>query len=375
MRPAAAGAAAAAGNVRRGMHESYKRGAPRPRVGDLRRDYISDRVAIMAGPRAAGSAPPPGAAPESSPMAPGNESKTNPSHLSLVVRDGVLQRRQDADGMFVTDWAVRAFESSSPVVSRGAEGTYTDQPAYSEPAYGHHLTVAAVPSPGDTMSSAGIEQWSNILIAVQDCVRWMYAQKGVTYVAVYADHKAEAGSYDPYPHAEIVSFPAMPPVVDAEVRAHRRIASERGVCPVCDMMDPDRVGARDVLRTSLFSAFCPWAPSHPYEFWICPKKHVTSFARMTQKEINDLALMVRATLGGMARSLKDPPYTVAFHLSAEKKASLQLHWHIEVYPVTEPRTGLERGFGVHVHRTTPEDAASVLGAASRREMARLVGIT
>lgn len=329
----------------------------------------------MAGPCAAGSVLPPGADPKASPMAPGNEQKTSPSQLSLVVRDGVLQRRQDADGMLVTGWAVRAFESASPVVSPDAESTYSDPPNYSEPAYGHHLTVATVPSPGESMSSVGIDQWSNILIAVQDCVRWMYTQKGVSYVAVYADHKAEAGSSDPYPHAEIVSFSTLPPTIGDEVRAHRRIASERGVCPVCDMLLPDRAGARDVLKTSLFAAFCPWAPSHPYEFWICPKKHMTSFAKMTQKEINDLALMIRAALGGMARSLKDPAYTMAFHLSPEKKASLQLHWHIEVYPVTAPQSGLERGFGVHVHRTTPEDAASVLGAACRREMARLVGIT
>ena len=344
-------------------------------MGDLRRDYISDRLAVMAGPCAAGSVLPPDADPATSPMAPGNEPRTRPSQLSLVVRDGVLQRRQDADGIFVTDWAVRAFESSSPVVSADAEDTYGDPPNYSEPAYGHHLTVAAVPTPGETMSTVGIEQWTNILISVQDCVRWMYDQKGVSYVAVYADHKAEAGSTDPYPHAEIVSFPTLPPVIAAEVRAHRRIASERGVCPVCDMMDPDKAGARDVLKTSLFSAFCPWAPSHPYEFWICPKKHMTSFAKMTQKEINDLALMIRASLGGMARSLKDPAYTMAFHLSPEKRVSRQLHWHIEVYPVTGPQTGLERGYGVHVHRTTPEDAASALGASCRREMARLVGIT
>lgn len=345
------------------------------RVGDLRRDYISDRLTIMARPCAAGSVLPPDADPGSSPMAPGNESRTNPSQLSLVVRDGVLQRRQDADGVLVSDWAVRAFESASPVVSAGADSTYSDAPNYSEPAFGRHLTVAAVPSPGDSLSSVGIEQWSNILIAVQDCLRWMYTQKGVSYVAVYADHKAEAGSTDPYPHAELVSFSTLPPVIDAEARAHRRIASERGVCPVCDMMDPDRAGARDILKTALFSSFCPWAPSHPYEFWICPKKHITSFAKMTQKEINDLALMIRAALGGMARSLKDPAYTMAFHLSPEKRASRQLHWHIEVYPVTGPLTGLERGYGVHVHRTTPEDAASVLGAACRREMARLVGIT
>ena len=345
------------------------------RMGDLRRDSLSRRIAIMAGPRPAGSVPPPGAGPESSPLAPGGESRTGPSHLSLVVRDGMLQRRQDIDGEFVKDWAVRAFESLCPVVRTGADDTYSDPPLHSEPAYGHHLTVATVPNPSELASAASVEQWTNILIVVQDCIRWLYSQKGVSYVALYIDHGAEAGSPDPYPHAEIVSLPTMPPVIDEEIRACQRIAGEKGTCPMCDMLEPDAVGMRDVLKTSLFAAFCPWAPSHPYEFWICPKKHMTSFAKMTQKEIGDLALMMRATLGGMSRALKGPAYSIAFHLSSERTVGRQIHWHVEVYPVTERRDGLARGYGVHTHRISPEAAADALGAACRREMAELVGIT
>lgn len=356
------------------LHESYKRPAARGRMGDMRRGYVSDRLVIIARPPPSGSAPPPGAGPKSSPLAPGNESKTRPSHLSLVVRDGMLQRRRDIDGEFVQDWAVRAFESLSPTVDTGADDTYSDAPNYSEPAHGHHLTIAAVPRPSDSIAAVDIDQWSNILIAMQDCITWLYSQKGVSYVALYVDHKPEAGSADPYPHAEIMSLPTLPPAIDAEIRAHRRIAKERGTCPVCDMLEPDAVGARGILKTSLFEALCPWAPTHAYEFWICPTKHVTSFANMTQKEVNDLALMLRATLGGLTKALKDPAYSIIFHLSPEKKVSRQIHWHIEVCPVTTPQDGMARGYGVHVHRVSPEAAALALGAACRREMALLVGI-
>ena len=344
-------------------------------MGDMRRDYVSNKICIIARPPSAGSAPPPGAGPASSPLAPGNESRTGPSQLSLVVRDGMLQRLRDDDDEFVQDWAVRAFASMSPVVTADADNTYSDRPNYSEPAYGHHLTIAAVPRPSDSIAGVDIDQWSNILIAVQDCILWLYSQKGVSYVALYMDHKPEAGSADPYPHAEIMSLPTLPPVIDAEIRAYQRIANESGTCAVCDMLEPDAVGSRGILKTSLFEAFCPWAPSHEYEFWICPTKHMTSFASMTQKEVNDLALMIRSTLGGLSKALKDPAYSIVFHLSPERKVSRQVHWHIEVCPVTRPQDGMARGYGVHVNRVPPEAAASVLGAACRREMALLVGIT
>ena len=91
-------------------------------------------------------------------------------------------------------------------------------------------------------------------------------------------------------------------------------------------------------------------------------------------EINDLALIIRATLGGLANCTNDVSYNIAFHLSPEKKNSKQIHWHVEVYPQTIPWSGLERGFGIFLNELSPEKAADELGAACRKELSSLVGI-
>ncbi len=101
----------------------------------------------------------------------------------------------------------------------------------------------------------------------------------------------------------------------------------------------------------------------------------TAFSKITQKEIGDLALMLRATLGGMSKALDDAAFNLVFHLSPEKKNSRQIHWHIEVYPQMNTWSGLERGFGVYVNDVTPEKSAELLGSACRKELAGLVGIT
>ncbi|NIP62378.1 MAG: galactose-1-phosphate uridylyltransferase, partial [Nitrosopumilaceae archaeon] len=66
-----------------------------------------------------------------SPFAPGNESMTNPSVLSLVAKDGMLQRLQDSEDEYVQDWSIRVFESKHPIVSTDTENTYSDRPYYS----------------------------------------------------------------------------------------------------------------------------------------------------------------------------------------------------------------------------------------------------
>ena len=337
-------------------------------MGGMRKDYVSERFMIV------GKKDEKITDPKKSPYAPGNESMTNPSVLSLVAKEGMLQRLQDADDDYVTGWLIRVFESKNPAVSIESENTYSDRPHYSEPAYGYHYIVVASPKEKASFSTIDLEQWSNVLVVIQDRLRWLYTQKGVTYVSIYLNHGEAAGSTNPHPHMNIVTFSTIPPVIEAEAEASHQILNEKGVCPMCQVVNEEIGGPRQVLQTDGFIAFCPWAPSYPYEFWISPKKHTTSFSKITQKEINDLSLILRSTLGGLSKTIKNVSYNLVFHLSPEKKNSRQIHWHIEIYPITKPWSGLERGYGIFINDVSPEEAAEKLGAACRKELANLVGI-
>ncbi len=333
----------------------------------MRKDYVSERFMIIGKKNKISNL-------KKSPYAPGNESMTNPSVLSLVEKNGMLQRLQDADDDYVTNWSIRVFESKNPMVSINSENSYSDRPHYSEPAYGYHYVVVASPKEKDTFSTIDTEQWSHVLVVVQDRLRWLYTQKGVTYVSIYINQGEAAGSNTHHPHLNIVSFSTIPPVIEAEAEATHKILNEKGVCAMCQTVNAETGGPRQILQTEGFIAFCPWAPSYSYEFWISPKKHTTSFSKISQKEINDLSLILRATLGGLTNSIKNVSYNLVFHLSPEKKNSRQIHWHIEIYPVTDRWSGLEKGYGIFVNKTSPEQAAEQLGAACRKELAALVGI-
>ena len=337
-------------------------------MGDMRKDYVLERNVIVHPTTKKNIGI------KKCPYCPGNESMTNLSLLSLVAKDGMLQRLQDGDDFIVDDWSVRVFESKEPIVSTSTKNTYSDRPLYSEPAYGYHYVVVASPEHKETLATMSIEQWSNVLVVVQDRLRWLYTQKGVAYVSIFVNHGKESGSNVEHPHINMVSFSTLPPRIDEEAESSHKILNEKGVCPMCQIVNTETAGPRQILQTEGFIAFCPWAPSYPLEFWICPKKHTTNFSKITQKEINDVSLILRATLGGLTKEAKDVSFNLAFHLSPEKKNSRQIHWHIEVYPLTGYWSGLERGYGVFLNTISPEKAAEALGAACRKELANLVGI-
>ena len=338
-------------------------------MGNLRKDHVAERFVIVNPLKTKTPKT------KKNPFKPGNESMTNPSVLSLVLKDGMLQRLQDEDDTdSVKNWAVRVVPAINPAVDIETENSYSDHPLYSEPAYGYHYNIIASPEEKETLATISVEQWGYVLSVVQDRLRWLYTQKGVAYVAIYADSGKNSGTKIEHAHLHMMSFSSIPPKIEEEANSSHRILNEKGVYPMSQLVNSESGGPRQILQTEGFIALSPWAPSHPYEFWICPKKHATSFSKISQKEIVDLALILRATLGGLSNSIKDVSFNIAFHLSPEKKNSKQIHWHVEVYPQTIPWSGLELGFGIFLNELTPEKAAEELGAACRKELSALVGI-
>ncbi len=334
------------------------------RMAGIRSDYVSERQFIRHDPDRP---------PAKSPFLPGNEKMTKPSVLSLVAREGLLQRLQDGEEGCVRDWSIRFFESSNPVVSTGADQAYGDRPRYSEPAYGHHYVLVATRDPGDTLATLSADRWFDVLLVIQDRMRWLYSKRGVSYVAVYADHGAAAGDAYSHPHVNLVGLPSVPAAVRREEASCNRIQAERGACPVCETVEAERGGPREVLEAHGYVALAPWAPSRPRQFVIYPTAHSSSFRKAGQQDMKGLSHMMRSTLGGMTSVLGDVPYHLVFHLPPESKKT-RTHWYIEVCPLTGAPTGLEHGYGICLGDEGPEEYAQRLGTACRREFAAMMGI-
>ena len=347
-------------------------------MGELRKDYFTERLVIVSAERSKRiSELKEEEQPLKSecPFCPGNERMTPPADLVLVEREGTLLKLTDSEFEVHPNWSVRVFPQAASSVSLNPPSTYSDSPLYSEPAYGYHYIVVATPNHEESFSKMSVDQWMNVLATTQDKMRWLYSQKRVSYVAVFVNNGRDAGASIPHPHLQLLTLPRLPPLVEEEATAVQKSMYELGICPMCSVVGAELGGPRQILATDSFVSFSPWAPTHAFEFWIFPKRHQTSFLKVAQKEIRDLALMLRSTLGGLSRALNEPAFSMVFHTSPEKKTTKQLHWHIEVYPQLTRWSGLEKGAGVYINQIPPEQAAEVLGMNARKELASLIGIS
>ncbi len=299
---------------------------------------------------------------------PGNEHLTKPAVLAMVQRGGMMHRLADSEDNYIRDWYVRVVESNKPLCSISENEPCTSKSFYSEPAYGYHYILLASREHCEPWSIS-VEQWTNVLTALQDRVKWLYAQKGVGYVAIYMDYNARS---DWHPHLNLLTFHMVPPVIKREIDAISDYLNDNNLCPLCSIAKTEAKSDRELIETDNFIALCPWAPTHSYEFWILPKRHSTQLTRLTQKEIDDLASMLKVTLAGLYSTLGSVRFGLAFRTSTEKSRR-QIHWHIEVYPQVMESSTLEHGFGIH-SVLAPEKAAERLRHAMRMEFARLIGV-
>lgn len=309
------------------------------------------------------------------PFCPGHEEMTPPADLVLVSKDNTLLKLSDSESERVEGWSVRYFQNSFPAVTPEADSKYSDYPLQSEPAYGYHHVMVVSPKHDATFGTLPVDQWIDILATLQDRIRWLYSKKTVGYVSVFVNSGYEAGASLSHPHLQTLTLTKLPPTIEEEAEAMHDSMTELGVCPMCKVVNLETNSERLILSTESFVAFSPWASSHAYEFWIFPKRHETSFLKVSQKEIQDLATMLRSTLGALESSLGNPAYNIAFHISSEKKTTKQIHWHIEVYPQIVKWAGLEQGGSVYINPVPPESAAMLIGAAARKVLAQLIGIS
>ncbi len=339
---------------------------------EIRRDYFTDRLTIVDTKKVEEALQAFLEEEKVCPYCAGNEHLTPPAELVLLQSSGSLVKTRDGEGERVSGWSIRVIASRRPIVTLSPEQGYSDAPLYSEPAFGYHYEVVATPDHSATLSTISVEQWANLLTVLQDRVKWLYGKKGVAYVSVFADQNNLLSRHARF---EIVTLGRLPPIVEREIDTFQRSYQEEGSCPMCAVITLETGGPRQILSSSHHIVLSPWAPSTPYEFWILPRKHQTTLLKASQKELNDLALVMRSMLGALDRTLNSPPYTIVLHSSSEKKISKQLHWHFEVHTALPMGNLLHIGTGVYCNPVPPEYAANRLGAAARKELAELVGVT
>lgn len=328
---------------------------------ELRKDPVVGRWVIISTER---SRRPTNFIPESlakiqtfSPFAEGREDMTPPEVYAVRPAGG----KPNTPG-----WDVRVVPNKFPALQvegsldRRGEGLYDKMTGV-----GAHEVVIETTDPALQLADLPVEQIQKVLVAYKERMLDLKKDKRLRYVLVFKNHGAGAGATLEHTHSQIIATPIIPRMVQDELDGARRYyeLKERSVfTDILDQEMSDGNNRRVISTTDRFVALAPFAPRFPFETWILPRAHRSSYHTIDDPaEFLDLARILKDTLQRLNVALDHPPYNFVLHTAPLGDDDLPYyHWHFEIMPKLTRVAGFEMGSGFYINPTPPEDAAQYL---------------
>ena len=288
----------------------------------------------------------------------GNESKTPPE---------VLAYRSNGSQPNTAGWTLRVVPNKFPAL--GIEGTLNRQ---GEGLYdkmngiGAHEVIIETPEHRTTMAALPAEQIESVLWSYRDRIVDLKKDTRFKYMLIFKNFGDAAGASLEHTHSQLIALPVVPKRVQEEMTGARDYYTYKERCLFCDMIRQEFTsGVRLVAENEKFFALCPFAPRFPFELWIVPKEHQSSFEDSSRTEFRYLATLLKDMLGRLEAVLDHPAYNYIIHTSpVPDGVNDYYHWHLEIMPKLTNLAGFEWGTGFYINPTPPEEAAKFLREAA-----------
>jgi UDPglucose--hexose-1-phosphate uridylyltransferase len=230
---------------------------------------------------------------------------------------------------------------------------------------GAHEVVIEGPAHDQDLADLPVEHIQQVLLAYRERMLDLHRDRRIRYVLIFKNHGDQAGATLEHTHTQLIATPIIPKSIQEELEGARRYFDLKERCVFCDIVQQETAeaaGRRLVSMNDRFVAMAPFAPRFPFETWILPRRHDSSYQVLeAQDEFRDLALMIKDTLRRLNLALDRPPFNFVLHTAPVSDHDLEYyHWHIEILPKLTRVAGFEIGSGFYINPTPPEDAAHYL---------------
>jgi UDPglucose--hexose-1-phosphate uridylyltransferase len=251
----------------------------------------------------------------------------------------------------VSPWSARSVVHPAALYQVEGETTRRGEGLYDRmrPVGAHELLLENAKHDRQLWDSSDAEVEQFLLLAAQR-VQDLKLDTRLKYVSIFKNFGKTAGQEFQHPHAELTATTFVPRRVLYELRAAREYFAQKERCVFCDIINQElKQDQRVVEVLGDFVAMCPYAPRVPYETWIMPRTHESSFERFALNRsgtLRDLAGLLRHTLQRIRSITED--FHLVLHTSPNtlhrsptlgywKTIDEDYHWHIEIMPILQTK--------------------------------------
>ena len=328
---------------------------------ELRKDPIIGRWVIISTER--GKRPSSFQTPEKKstggfcPLCPGNEDKTPPEVFAYRPFDSPPN---------TPGWSLRVVPNKFPALriegelDRRGEGIYDKMNGV-----GAHEVIIECPDHDETLSSVPTSNFEKVLLTYRSRINELYKDTRFKYISIFRNQGEVAGASLAHPHSQLIALPVVPKRLMEELDGAKGYFNYKERCVYCDIIKQEKKqDVRIISENQEFLSIVPFASRFPFEIWIFPRQHNSSFEETPEWKYTFLAEIFSDVLKRLDMALANPPYNFMLHTSpVSEKINDYYHWHFEIIPRLTRVAGFEWGSGFYINPTAPEDAAKFLREA------------
>lgn len=287
------------------------------------------------------------------PFCPGNE-QLSPQEIFAI--------RDDSRA-----WHVRVVPNKFPAlrVEEGVERIEEGKLFHRMGGCGAHEVLVESPEHDRFLGHQPVEQVERVLRGLHARFVDLLRDARMQAVIVFKNHGERAGTSLRHPHWQIISTPVVPRLLRQKHAVAMDYYDKTGRCLYCVILEEEREdGRRLLMENREYAAILPYASHAPFQVRILPRRHESSFARVSPSSLRLLAEMVKETLSKLHRGLGNPDFNLVISSAPRGDEDKRYFlWHIDILPRLSLPAGFELGSGMSINIVLPEEATRFLKEA------------
>jgi UDPglucose--hexose-1-phosphate uridylyltransferase len=227
---------------------------------------------------------------------------------------------------------------------------------------GAHEVIIESPDHDQVLERQPVMQIEFVLRTLQFRFQDLLRDTRFQTIVIFKNHGEGAGTTLHHPHWQLIATPVVPHTLRLKHAVATDYYDQTGRCLYCEMLAEEvALKERIVTQNEQYAAIIPFASHVPFETWILPKSHQSSFARVDAAHLRPLAEILKTVLLKLGSALNSPDYNLTMNSAprGDEDKSYFL-WHAEIIPRLTRPAGFELGSGMSINTVMPEEAANFL---------------
>jgi UDPglucose--hexose-1-phosphate uridylyltransferase len=227
---------------------------------------------------------------------------------------------------------------------------------------GAHEVIVETPEHSRLLWQQPVEHVEFILRTLQHRFNDLMRDTRFQTIVIFKNHGEGAGTSLRHPHWQLIATPVVPRTLRLKHAVATDYFDQTGKCLYCDLLEEElAVRQRIVGENEHYAAIAPYASRVPFETWVLPKGHRSSFGSVEPARLRPLADLLKAVLNKLYETLDDPDFNLTINTAPRGDEDKRYFlWHMEIVPRLSKPAGFELGSGMAINTVLPEEAAGFL---------------